>query len=61
MDRDLARRDVRRLIARGLSEVEGSYRKLLALWRIPSAEYKRFMDFLRHHRLQPSNVKEDGE
>jgi len=61
MDRDLARRDVRRLIARGLSEVEGSYRKLLSLWRIPGPDYKRFMDFLRHHRLQPSNIKEDGE
>jgi DNA-binding NtrC family response regulator len=61
MDRDLARRDVRRLIARGLAEVEGSYRRLLSLWRIPGPDYKRFMDFLRHHRLQPSNVKEDGE
>jgi DNA-binding NtrC family response regulator len=61
MDRDLARRDVRRLIARGLSHVEGSYRRLLSMWHIPSPDYKRFMDFLRHHRLQPSNVKEDGE
>ena len=53
LDRDLSRRDVRRLLTMGLGESGGSYRRLLELWAIPATDYKRFMGFLHHHRLQP--------
>jgi DNA-binding NtrC family response regulator len=59
IERDLSRRDVRHLISRGLRETRGSYRRLLELWRLPAAEYKRFMGFLRNHRLQPGGYGED--
>jgi transcriptional regulator with GAF, ATPase, and Fis domain len=58
LERDLSRRDVRRLITLGLSGSGGSYRRLLQLWGISDGEYKRFMGFLRHHRLQPQTVDE---
>jgi transcriptional regulator with GAF, ATPase, and Fis domain len=58
LERDLSRRDVRRLISLGLSDSGGSYRRLLQLWGIPDGDYKRFMGFLRHHRLQPQTVDE---
>lgn len=53
LDRDLSRPDVRRLLTMGLGASGGSYRRLLELWAIPATDYKRFMGFLRHHRLQP--------
>lgn len=53
LKRDLSRREVRLLITRGLREAGGSYQKLLDLWKIPRAQYQKFMDFLRHHRLKP--------
>ncbi len=53
LDRDLNRREVQELIARGLAMSQGSYRRLLQLWRIPTSQYQKFMDFLRHHRLKP--------
>ncbi|GMU64865.1 MAG: hypothetical protein AMXMBFR36_11390 [Acidobacteriota bacterium] len=59
IDRDLSRRDVRRLIARGLRESHGSYRRLLEYWRVPGNDYKRFMGFLRHHRLQPTGYGDE--
>jgi len=55
MARDLNRREVRNLIARGLAETQGNYRKLLALFRLPDADYQRFMDFLRHQNLKPQS------
>jgi two-component system nitrogen regulation response regulator GlnG len=58
LERDLSRRDVRRLITLGLSDSGGSYRRLLQLWAVPDGDYKRFMGFLRHHRLQPRAVEE---
>jgi len=58
LDRDLSRREVRRLVARGLRDARGSYRRLLDLWRLPPTEYKRFMGFLRHHRLQPDGFRD---
>ena len=59
LDRDLSRREVRRLVARGLRDARGSYRRLLELWRLPAAQYKRFMGFLRHHRLQPEGFRDE--
>jgi transcriptional regulator with GAF, ATPase, and Fis domain len=53
LDRDLSRRDVRQLLTIGLGASGGSYRRLLELWAIPATDYKRFMGFLHHHRLQP--------
>lgn len=53
MERDLNRRQVRAIIERGLRETQGSYKKLLELFRIEPEDYLKFMDFLRHHRLKP--------
>jgi DNA-binding NtrC family response regulator len=53
MDRDLSRREVKTVIRQALQETEGSYRKLLELFRIAPEEYQKFMDFLRHHQLKP--------
>jgi DNA-binding NtrC family response regulator len=60
LERDLSRRDVRRLITLGLHDSGGSYRRLLQLWAVPDGDYKRFMGFLRHHRLQPQTLDETG-
>jgi transcriptional regulator with GAF, ATPase, and Fis domain len=54
MTRELSRREVAALVERGLREVGGSYKDLLTLFGIPEADYLRFMDFLRHHRLKRS-------
>jgi hypothetical protein len=54
MTRELSRRDVSALIERGLREAGGSYRDLLTLFGVPQAQYQKFMDFLRHQRLKPS-------
>lgn len=51
--RDLNRAQVRALIAKALADTKGSYRDMLGLLGLPSSEYQRFMDFLRHHRLKP--------
>lgn len=59
LDRDLSRREVRRLVARGLREARGSYRRLLQVWKIPAAHYQKFMDFLRHHRLKPEGFGDE--
>ncbi len=59
LERDLSRRDVRRLVARGLREVGGNYRRLLEHWRIPAAHYQKFRDFLRHHRLKPTGFRDE--
>ena len=47
--RDITRHDVRELVRRGLSVTRGSYRVLLRLFRMPSADYKRFLNFLAAH------------
>jgi DNA-binding NtrC family response regulator len=53
MERDLSRQQVRELIRLGLTETQGSYRKLLELFRMDAGDYQKFMDFLRHHQLKP--------
>lgn len=53
IERELSRRDVRRIIEAGLRETRGSYRHLLELYRMRQDDYQKFMDFLRHHRLKP--------
>ena len=46
---DLTREDVRGLIARGLQHTRGSYRQLVAEFRLPPGDYKRFLAFLSQH------------
>jgi DNA-binding NtrC family response regulator len=53
MDRELNRSQVTAIIKKGLAEAGGNYRRLLEVLRLPSSDYQRFMDFLRHHDLKP--------
>lgn len=53
MDRDLNRSQLRAIVKRGLTDAQGSYRRLLEVLRLPAGDYQRFMDFLRHHELKP--------
>jgi len=53
LDRDLNRGEVREVIAQGLQASRGSYKRLLNVFSIDAADYLKFMDFLRHHRLKP--------
>lgn len=53
MRRDLNRPQVKAFIKKGLVDSRGSYQRLLQLLGIPQADYQKFMDFLRHHRLKP--------
>ncbi len=50
LSRDMTRHDMRELVRRGLSVTRGNYRGLLDLFRIPSHDYKRFMNFLTTHQ-----------
>ena len=54
LERDLNRRQVRDVVAGGLSRSGGSYKRLLSLFGIAQEDYLKFMDFLRHHRLKPA-------
>ena len=60
LDRELNRAQVREIVRRGLEETQGSYRGLLSLFRISEADYYKFMDFLRHHRLKPEASEPAG-
>jgi DNA-binding NtrC family response regulator len=53
MARELNRTEVRAVVAIGLGEAMGSYKRLLALIGLEQSAYLRFMDFLRHHQLKP--------
>lgn len=53
LERDLNRSQVRRIVAQGLEETNGSYKDLLPLFGVADSDYLKFMDFLRHHRLKP--------
>jgi DNA-binding NtrC family response regulator len=53
LDRELNRETVRDLISLGLASSRGSYKKMVELFGIDAADYLKFMDFLRHHRLKP--------
>lgn len=59
MDRDLSRPQVRAVIRRGLHEARGSYRLLMDLFGMSGDQYQKFMDFLRHHSLKPSEAPAD--
>jgi hypothetical protein len=49
MDRELTKTDVRQIIRRGLEHTQGNYRKLIELFHLPAADYKRFLAFLYQH------------
>jgi len=49
-DRQITRNHMETVIRQGLAETNGSYRRLMAHFKIPESDYKRFMDFLRRHR-----------
>jgi DNA-binding NtrC family response regulator len=48
--RDLTRNDLRGLVCLGLSRTHGNYHALLALFRLPPDDYKRFLNFLSAHQ-----------
>ena len=52
MERDLSRDQLRGVISAGLEQTRGSYRLLVELFNMPSADYKRFLGFLRKHDCQ---------
>ena len=54
LKRELSREAVRSVVGRALEE-GGSYAGAARLFRVEE-QYRKFVDFLRHHRLQP----EDG-
>jgi hypothetical protein len=45
----MTRDDLRRIIEIGLESTNGNYRLLVALFNMPSDDYKRFLGFLRKH------------
>ncbi len=47
--RDITRHDLRELVRRGLRESRGRYKSMLALFGVPSQDYRRFMNFLSAH------------
>jgi DNA-binding NtrC family response regulator len=49
MDRELTKTDVREIVRRALEKNDGSYRKVLAFFHMPAADYKRFTAFLSQH------------
>jgi DNA-binding NtrC family response regulator len=51
--REVNRGQVKAVIRRGLAATDGSYQLLLEHFHLPTSQYQKFMDFLRHHRLKP--------
>jgi hypothetical protein len=45
----MTRAELRHLISSGLTVAEGSYRELLQVFRLPSSDYKRLLNFLVRH------------
>ena len=52
MNREITRGNVRELVHRGLEEARGNYKIVLRLFNMESADYKRFLNFLRKHDCQ---------
>lgn len=54
LNRDISRPLVRQIIQMGLdASQEGSYKSALEIFQVQKDNYKKFIDFLRHHDLQP--------
>src|SRR5438046_952765 len=45
LNRDITRHDLRELIRKGLVATCGNYRAVVKLFRMPDADYKRFLNF----------------
>ena len=52
MNREITRANVRDLVHKGLEEARGNYKIVLRLFNMESADYKRFLNFLRKHDCQ---------
>jgi transcriptional regulator with PAS, ATPase and Fis domain len=52
MNREITRSNVRDLVHKGLEEARGNYKIVLRLFNMESADYKRFLNFLRKHDCQ---------
>jgi transcriptional regulator with AAA-type ATPase domain len=52
MNREITRTNVRDLVHKGLEEARGNYKIVLRLFNMDSADYKRFLNFLRKHDCQ---------
>ena len=52
MNREITRGNVRELVHRGLEEARGNYKIVLRLFNMETADYKRFLNFLRKHDCQ---------
>jgi len=63
MKRDLDRNTVKQIIAMTLRETDGCYKKSMALFNISlgEKEYKKFMKFLRVHRLQDKRISRERD
>jgi len=53
MARDLTRKDLDRIVRRGLERTGGSYKALAALFNMPAGDIRRFQSFLRKHSCYP--------
>ncbi len=53
LNRELNRDQVRAIVRKGLDKSRGSYRRMLDVLHLPSSDYQKLMDFLRHHDLKP--------
>jgi len=49
MSRDLTRKDLERIVRRGLERTGGNYKALAALFNMPAGDVRRFQSFLRKH------------
>jgi transcriptional regulator with PAS, ATPase and Fis domain len=52
MNREITKSSVRDLVHKGLAEARGNYKIVLRLFNMESADYKRFLNFLRKHDCQ---------
>jgi DNA-binding NtrC family response regulator len=52
MNRDLARADIKSIVAQGLQRTGGNYRMVVQLFNMPDGHYKRFLGFLHKHQCQ---------
>ena len=52
MNREITRTNVRELVHKGLEEARGNYKIVLRLFNMETADYKRFLNFLRKHDCQ---------
>jgi transcriptional regulator with GAF, ATPase, and Fis domain len=54
LKRELSRKRIQALVARGLAEAGGSYAAVAQLFGVED-EYRKFVDFLRHNQLRPGD------